>query len=59
MQYIEEDFLGELAQIQVESIGWIPLGECAYLHVSSDEHVIKVVGLAKSEMTSINVLWLV
>jgi hypothetical protein len=56
---IEENFWEELAQIQAESIGWIPLEEGAYLHVGSDEPVIQVVGIAKEEMTDSNVLWLV
>ncbi len=56
---IEEDFWAELAQIQAESIGWIPLDEGAYLHVGSDESVIQVVGIAKLEMAGSNVLWLV
>jgi hypothetical protein len=47
---IEEDFWAELAQIQAESIGWIPLEEGAYLHVGSNEPVIQVVGGAKEEM---------
>ena len=55
---IEEDFWAELAQIQAESIGWIPLDEGAYLHVGSDEQVIQVVGVAKEEMAGSNVLWL-
>jgi hypothetical protein len=55
---IEEDFWVELAQIQAESIGWIPLDQGAYLHVGSDESVIQVVGIAKSEMAGSNVLWL-
>ena len=58
MPSIEEDFWAELAQIQVESIGWIPLDEGAYLHIGSDEPVIQVVGIAKAEMASSNVLWL-
>ena len=58
MNSIEEDFWTELAQIQAESIGWIPLDEGAYLHVGSDELVIQVVGLIKEEMTGSNVLWL-
>jgi hypothetical protein len=33
---IEADFWAELAQIQAESIGWIPLGEGAYLHISDE-----------------------
>jgi hypothetical protein len=55
---LEEDFLLELAQIQAESIGWIPLDEGAYLHVGSEAPVIHVVGLAKEEMAGSNVLWL-
>jgi hypothetical protein len=55
---IEEDFWAELAQIQAESIGWIPLGEGAYLHVGSDESVIQVVGTAKAEMAGGNALLL-
>ena len=59
MNTIEQDFWLELAQIQAESIGWIPLDEGAYLHVGSDEPVIQVVGLAKAEMADSNVLWLI
>ncbi len=55
---VEEDFWSELAQIQAESIGWIPMDEGAYLHVGSDEPVIQVVGLVKEEMAGANVLWL-
>ena len=55
---IEEDFWAELAQIQAESIGWIPLDEGAYLHVGSDAPVIQVVGVVKEEMAGSNVLWL-
>ena len=56
---IEEDFWAELAQIQAESIGWMPLEEGAYLHVGTDEPVIQVVGIAKAEMAGSNVLWLI
>ena len=55
---IKEDFWAELAQIQAESIGWIPLDEGAYLHVGSDDAVIQVVGIAKVEMAGGIVLWL-
>ncbi len=58
MNTIEEDFWLELAQIQTESIGWIPLDVGAYLHVGSDTPVIQVVGIAKEEMATSNVLWL-
>lgn len=57
-QDIEADYWLELAQIQAESIGWIPLDEGAYLHVGSDEGVIQVVGIATKDMADSNVLWL-
>ena len=41
MASIHADFLAELAQIQAESIGWIPLDEGVYLHVS-DENAAEV-----------------
>jgi len=59
MNSIEQDFWSELAQIQAESIGWIPVAEGAYLNVGSDAPVIQVVGIAKEEMAGSNVLWLV
>ena len=61
MQSIEADFWAELAQIQAESIGWMPLDEGAYLHIGSDSStntsVIEVVGLPRSEMQGVSVLW--
>ena len=32
--HIDTDFLRELAEIEAESIGWIPLEDGAYPHVS-------------------------
>jgi hypothetical protein len=58
MPSIEDDFWNELVQIQAESIGWITLDEGVYLHIGSDEPVIHVVGIAKPEMASSNILWL-
>jgi len=58
MNSIEQDFWLEIAQIQGESIGWMPLDEGAYLHVGSDAPVIQGVGVAKAEMAGGNVLWL-
>ena len=50
------------ASIEVVSIGWVPLGEGAYLHLGFDEYsdntVIEVVGLPKPEMQGSSVLWL-
>jgi hypothetical protein len=60
MPSIESDFLAELAQIQAESIGWISLGEGVYLHVADEKATeIEVVGLARSDMQSSNVVWVV
>jgi hypothetical protein len=58
MPSIEEDFWADLAQIEAESVGWIPLDEGAYLHIGSDAPVIQVVGVAKGDMACSNVLWL-
>ena len=58
MPSIEEDLWAELAQIQAESIGWIPLDEAAYLHIGSETSVIEVVGIPKPEMQGSSVLWL-
>ena len=41
MPSIESDFWAEMAQIQSESIGWTPLEEGVYLHVS-DENATEV-----------------
>ena len=61
MPSIEANFWAELAQIQAESIGWIPLDEGAYLHLGSDEFsdtaFIEVVGTPKPEMQGSSVLW--
>ena len=43
---IEADFWAQLAQIQAESIGWMPLESGAYLHVSDENATeVLVVGL--------------
>jgi hypothetical protein len=42
----EADFQRELAEIQAESLGWIPLESGAYLHVSDENATeVLVVGL--------------
>ena len=46
---IDANFLRELAEIEVESIGWIPLAEGAYLHVSSEDVTeVLVVGVPQA-----------
>lgn len=45
---IEADFWAELAQIKAEYIGWVPLGEGAYLHVDDESaNEVLVVGVAQ------------
>ena len=48
-----------LAEIEAESIGWLPLGDSAYLHVGKPEEeevVITVVGVPDAGMAGVNVL---
>ena len=57
MPDIDSDFSAELALIQAESIGWIPLEEGVYLYVGSDEtEIIEVVGIPSAEMQGLTVL---
>lgn len=55
---IEADFWRELAEIEIESIGWHALGDGAYLHIGSDQPVIEITGQATAAMATTNVLWL-
>ena len=49
MTSIKSDFSVELAQIQAESIGWIPLEEGVYLHVSDENSTeVLVVGVPQA-----------
>ena len=55
----EHTLQAELAAIAAESIGWLPLGEGAYLHVGNPEEeeiVITVVGVPDPGMAGMNVL---
>jgi hypothetical protein len=53
-----EELRVELAAIEAESIGWLPLGDGAYLHVGNpDEDVITMVGVPDAGMAGMNVLW--
>ena len=49
MPEIKSDFSADLAQIQAKSIGWIPLDEAAYLHISSENATeVLVVGVPQA-----------
>lgn len=53
----EAELQAEMAAIAAESIGWLPLGDGAYLHVGDLEaQVITVVGVPDAEMAGMNVL---
>lgn len=53
----EAERQAELAAIEAESIGWLPLGVGAYLHVGNPEAlVIEVVGVREMGMAGMNVL---
>ncbi len=53
----EHDLQAELAAIEAESIGWLPLGNRAYLHVGDPEAlVIEMVGVPEVGMAGMNVL---
>ena len=54
-----DELKAELAAIEAESIGWLPLGDGAYLHVGEPEEeevVITVVGVPEVGMAGVNVL---
>ena len=49
MPSIETDFQRELAEIEAESMGWMPLESGAYLHVSEENATeVLVVGLPQA-----------
>ena len=55
----EAELQAELAAIEAESIGWLPLGEGAYLHLGNpdeEEVVITVTGVPDAGMAGMNVL---
>ena len=57
---IEADFLAELVEIEAEYIGWIPLGDRAYLHVGSEEtEIIEIVSIPSAEIQSLTALLLI
>ena len=55
----EAELQAELAAIEAEAIGWLPLGDGAYLHLGKPEEeevVITVVGVPEAGMAGVNVL---
>ena len=62
LQFLPEaELQSELAAIEAESIGWLPLGEGAYLHLGKPDEeavVITVTGIPDAGMAGMNVLLL-
>lgn len=62
LQFLTEaELQAELAAIEAESIGWLPLGEGAYLHLGKPDEeavVITVTGIPDAGMAGMNVLLL-
>lgn len=57
---VELDEAAFLAEVQAESIGWLPLGDGAYLHLGDpDALVVDVVGVLDAGMAGMNVMWVV
>lgn len=59
--FTDAELLAELAAIEAESIGWLPLGEGAYLHIGNpdeEEVVITVVGVPEAASVGQSVLLL-
>ena len=55
----EAELQAELAAIEAEAIGWLPLGDGAYLHLGKPEEeevVITVTGIPDAAMAGMNVL---
>jgi hypothetical protein len=54
------DLKAELAAIEAEAIGWLPLEEGAYLHIGNpdEEEPVVVVGVPDAGMAGMNVLLL-
>lgn len=54
---LESDFLRELAEIEVESMGWQLLEPGLYFHKGSDDTEVVITGQATTAMAGMTVLW--
>jgi hypothetical protein len=55
----EADFLRELAEIEAEGMGWMPLEPGVYFHQGSDDTEVVITGQATTAMAGVNVVWVV
>ncbi len=56
----DEELAADLAALEVEAMGWLPLGKGAYMHMGNPDQqalVITVVGVPDAGMVGMNVLW--
>lgn len=59
MTKTQTDLQRELAEIEVESIGWTPLEPGLYFHKGLDDTEVVITGQATTAMTGMTVLWVV
>ena len=60
LRITDEELQADLDALQAEALGWLPLGDGAYLHLGKPEEeeiVITVVGVPAVGMVGMNVLW--
>ena len=54
-----DNFESDIQALESESMGWVYLSEGAYFHKGKDNNdMIQVVGIAQSDMSESNVLWM-
>ena len=59
MTKTQADFQRELAEIEVESMGWQLLEPGVYFHKGLDDTEVVITGQATAEMAAVNVMWVV
>jgi hypothetical protein len=57
MTKTQADFLRELAEIEVESMGWQLLEPGVYFHKGFDDTEVVITGQATTAMAGMTVLW--
>ena len=54
-----DNFESDIQALEAESMGWVYLSEGAYIHEGWDKcGVIQIVGIAQTNMSESNILWL-
>ncbi len=56
---LEAEYKLETEQLEIESMGWIPLEPGAYLHLGNELiPTVQIVGIATANCSGTNILWL-